>query len=386
MNLDCHATIAKLILLNKLAFLLPQQRFGTARKLIHLAIDATQINKTSTGIGNVTQSLVSGLQEYAPDSLSIQYLVQKNVPEQLKNNNCYLVKKWEKFIKFSLPKVDIWHSTYQHFRYVRKTNRTKHIITIHDLNFIYEKNAKKAAYHLRRMQNKIDAADVIVAISKFVADDIKKNLNLNGKRLEVIYNPVNTLKIDEQIKKPSFQMVEKPFFFALSGIRPKKNFHVLIDMMKNLPDHYLYICGSFDNRQYLEQLQNNIADSKISNVSITGPISANDKIWLYQHMEAFLCPSLFEGFGLPVIEAMQFGKPVFTSNMTSLPEIGGGFTTIWQNFDSDYMADTVKTGLRNFPLDPTRKIAMQEYAGSFSTENHARAYINLYQETAKNSG
>jgi glycosyltransferase involved in cell wall biosynthesis len=354
--------------------------------LIHLAIDATQINKTSTGIGNVTQSLVSGLQEYAPDSLSIQYLVQKNVPEQLKNNNYYLVKKWEKFIKFSLPKVDIWHSTYQHFRYVRKTDRTKHIITIHDLNFIYEKNAKKAAYHLRRMQNKIDAADVIVAISKFVADDIKKNLNLNGKRLEVIYNPVNTLKIDEQIKKPSFHMADKPFFFALSGIRPKKNFHVLIDMMKNLPDHHLYICGSFDNKQYLEQLHNNIVDAKISNVSITGPISTDDKIWLYQHMEAFLCPSLFEGFGLPVVEAMQFGKPVFTSNMTSLPEIGGGFSTIWQNFGSDYMADTVKTGLRNFPLDPARKIAMQEYAGSFSIENHARAYINLYQETAKNSG
>ena len=102
-------------------------------------------------------------------------------------------------------------------------------------------------------------------------------------------------------------------------------------------------------------------------------------------MDAFLCPSLFEGFGLPVVEAMQFGKPVFTSNMTSLPEIGGGFSTIWKNFDPDYMTETVKAGLQDFLLNPTKKIAMKKYANSFSIENHVHAYINLYQEIAKNS-
>ena len=72
-------------------------------------------------------------------------------------------------------------------------------------------------------------------------------------------------------------------------------------------------------------------------IILPGEISDMDKYWLYKNCEAFVFPSMYEGFGLPVIEAMNFGKPVFLSTFSSLPEVGGKYALYWENFDSQLM-------------------------------------------------
>jgi glycosyltransferase involved in cell wall biosynthesis len=348
-------------------------------------IDASLIHYANTGIANVMRSLITGIEALPDSSLNYKILVPHNHGFSDKKHISYVpVRRWQKIIPYSLPRVDVWHSTYQCFRFLRKPQNTRQIITIHDLNFLYEKNARKAQYHLNRLQQRINQADAIVSISQFVADDIKKNLVLDNKPLEVIYNCVENLQ-QHVANKPSFVTSDAPFFFALGAIRKKKNIHSLLEVMLRFPDHQLYIAGNLDNPDYLLQLQQQIATLRLTNVHITGPVSTAEKVWLYQHAEALLFPSRLEGFGLPVLEAMQFGTPVFISNMTSLPEVAGGHAFIWESFDPDYMAESLLENLPIMHSNTAQRDAMKNYATSFSLEKNIQQHLSLYHRLAGTS-
>lgn len=353
--------------------------------MLKIVVDASLVNHKTTGIGNVTQALVSGLEMQSESSVQFNFLVPSDYQprkQQTENNAIYSpTAKWQKYFPKSLPLADIWHSTYQSFRYLRKTTTTKHIITIHDLNFIYEKSALKAKKYLRKLQKKVNKADVLVAISEFVAQDIRNHLEISGKQLEVIYNSVDNLQNIEPCK-PEFFRDGIPFFFTLGAVRRKKNFHVLIDMMQKFPNYNLYICGNKDDVAYSNEMELRIKKLGLENVILTGPITTQEKVWLYRKTDAFLFPSLFEGFGLPVLEAMQFGKPVFISNMTSLPEVSGGYAFIWENFDPNYLSQTIIENLPIMQQDHNKTEHMREYALSFTQERNINAYMRLYQKTA----
>ncbi len=350
-----------------------------------ILIDATLINKKNTGLANIMQSLVRGIETIPQSAFAYNVLVPLDYAIPTSTNLNYIpIRKWQKYLSFSLPDVNVWHSTYQSFRFLRKTSQTRQIITIHDLNFLYEKNKFKAQRHLNILQQRINRADAVVAISQFVADDIKKNIALNNKPLEVIHNCVENLQ-QQPATKPSFCTSDVPFFFTLGAVRKKKNFHSLLEVMARIPDRQLFIAGNLDCPEYLAQLQQHIATLKLTNVHISGPISFSEKIWLYQHAEAFLFPSMFEGFGLPVLEAMQFGTPVFISNMTSLPEVAGGHAFIWDNFDPDYMAESLLRNLPTLQSNITLRNAMKSYATSFSLDKNIQQHLSLYHRLASDS-
>ena len=86
-----------------------------------------------------------------------------------------------------------------------------------------------------------------------------------------------------------------------------------------------------------------------------------------------------EGFGLPVVEAMSLGKPVFLSNLTCLPEIGGKEAYYWKNFEPNYMIETFEKGLKDFAEDTEKAHRSINWAKQFSWENAAKAYLNLYE-------
>ena len=119
------------------------------------------------------------------------------------------------------------------------------------------------------MQQKIDKATIITTISHYVADEIKKYTNLHGKEIRVIYNGVE--RIDQQEdKKPQFA-TGRPFFFTIGQMRAKKNFHILIDVMKFFPEYDLYICGE-DRFRYAKEIKALIKERKAINVYLTGKI------------------------------------------------------------------------------------------------------------------
>src|SRR5690606_29202194 len=115
-------------------------------------------------------------------------------------------------------------------------------------------------------------------------------------------------------------------------------------------------------------------------VHLPGKISEADKQYYYQNCEAFVFPSLREGFGIPPIEAMRFGKPVFLSNNTSLPEIGGEHSFFWDHYDPEYMAKMLKDGMEKF--NNNKQFYENWYtarAQSFNWKTTAEKYLEVYK-------
>lgn len=287
---------------------------------------------------------------------------------------------FRKHSRYVMPQFDIWHNLQYPSRFRPYAKRTKYIFTIHDLNTLYleyEGTQEDVDKNFRRISRHINQSSVITTISEFSKQQLKKYFNLNGKKLYMIYNGVESIA-NNPSSKPDIK-IDKPFFFTLSVFRFKKNFHILLDLMKLMPDTHLYISGENDT-EYGEMIKQRIKEEKINNVTLTGTITEEEKVWFYDNCEAFLFPSLFEGFGLPVIEAMQFGKPVFSSQKTSLKEIGGDFAYFWDNFEANEMKDIIENNLKVFYSDKDLIVRQIEYANSFSYKKHFDEYEKLYSE------
>lgn len=342
-----------------------------------ILLDLRDINHPTCGFGQIALNYAKHFSEIQSDEVEFVFLLPEKCTKKFGSHvrTVNSRPKLNKYFSFTLPKVDLWHSIHQRQRRHRISCNGKYILTIHDLNFLIEKGRLSQLKHLFRLQRMINKADAITTISHYVAEQINQYFNLKGKQVQVIYNGVE--RIDNQSDmKPKF-VTDKPFFFTIGQVRRKKNFHLLPNVMKSFPNYNLYICGE-DHLDYADEIRNTIKEQDLKNVFLTGPIKQEEKIWLYRNCSAFLFPSKGEGFGLPVIEAMQFGKAVFVSNYTCLPEISGGHAFIWDKLDTESMVDTIRKELPCFYKDKERIEEEKKYAHSFSYERHIQSYFNLY--------
>jgi len=288
------------------------------------------------------------------------------------------ISKRYKFFPFLFPKFDVTHSITQQIKYTPLNNQTVRILTIHDLNYLYQRKDKhKVERKHKQTQARINLADVITVVSEFTAKDVSKNFDVNDIPVIVNYNGLKDITHDKE-EKPDFIDDEKKFFFTIGEIGEKKNFHVLVNMMKLMPQYNLYICGNKDNA-YGQRIQNQIETDKIDNVFLSGRIKHEEKVWMYRNCHAFVFPSKFEGFGIPVIDAMRFDKPVFSSDMTSLKEIGSEYAFFWDNFDPEYMKSIIEKNIDSFYNDHELREKQIQYASSFSMESHMGNNLNLYR-------
>lgn len=271
-----------------------------------------------------------------------------------------------------MPRYDLWHSIHQMSPFRPSSRSTRRIVTIHDVNFIYEKRGTKRQKYTHRLQRECDSADEICFISRFAQKDTAKHIDIGGKPQHVIYNGVATLT--EGTQEPVAQASDgTPFMLSIGVLKAKKNLHTLLPMMDLMPGFRLIIAGD-DSDTYAQQLRDQLPQHP--NVSIVGTVSNEQRRWLYAHCSALLFPSLSEGFGLPIIEAMQWGKPVFCSDRTSLPEIGSTHAFYFTDFEPESMAAVVKRGLAAF--DAAAALAEQKYAAAYSYESHMRQYWSIY--------
>jgi glycosyltransferase involved in cell wall biosynthesis len=158
---------------------------------------------------------------------------------------------------------------------------------------------------------------------------------------------------------------------------PTKNPQAIVGLAQAWPEMTFVMCGpSGDDSRRLRDA------TKLPNVQFHLGISDAQKAWVYAHCAGFLFPSLAEGFGLPPIEAMHFGKPVFLARRTCLPEIGGDAADYFDDFDPAHMKHMVQKGLaRN--AQPGRAQAIQQHAAQFDWDRAASAYLALYRRLLK---
>ena len=152
-------------------------------------------------------------------------------------------------------------------------------------------------------------------------------------------------------------------------------------MLKELPEYDLIISGNKNTEYANEKLAACIKNGNMEKrVILTGKINDTEKQYYLKYCSAFVFPSLREGFGIPPIEAMRFGKPVFLSNNTSLPEIGGKYAFYWNHYEPKYMAETFTKGMTTFV---TKKDwyshQCTKHAKSFDWNKAAKHYIEVYR-------
>jgi glycosyltransferase involved in cell wall biosynthesis len=171
------------------------------------------------------------------------------------------------------------------------------------------KTDKKKKKFLHEVEKKIKRASHVTFISSFTKEDVQQYIDLTNKPATVIYNGCNIEAIND-LKEP-LTAPQTPFLFTIGTITDKKNFHVLPVLLAG-NDRLLIIAGITQSEAYKQLIIQEAIKYKVEKrVIFTGPITENDKQWYLKNCEAFVFPSLTEGFGLPVVEAMYFGKPIF---------------------------------------------------------------------------
>ncbi|MFC5283523.1 glycosyltransferase family 4 protein [Pedobacter alpinus] len=344
-------------------------------------IDCERMKYPFSGLAHFCRNLVNKIVEKSANEIDYTIFLPKDLKGCFGNKANYITVN--PLHKLVLPayRNTIWHATSQVKNYQPAGKNIKKILTIHDLNFLIEKDsAIKIKKLLNNIQNKIDNADYVSFISEFTLNQTKEHLNLGDKITKVIYNG-SEIDVPEILSEPIYVPTKK-FLFTIGTILEKKNFHTLPSTIKNL-DIELLIAGDICSPNYKNIILNEAKKHGVDNrVKIIGPINHNDKCWYYKNCLAFAFPSLAEGFGLPPAEAMRFGKPIFLSKHTSLPEIGGNAAYYFNSFDAEEMAETLENGLHDFEKN-NKTIEILEQSKKFSWTNAADEYIDIYKMLSK---
>jgi glycosyltransferase involved in cell wall biosynthesis len=292
-------------------------------------------------------------------------------------------KPYHRFFRPFLFDCSIWHAPFQLGRIVPYKHKTiKVVFTIHDLNFLHEGVPSEAQRAMQeQVQKQINRADAIVCISEFTKRDVLNNCEPGKKPVYVIHNGTN--QIGEPRLSDFSYRPPGDFLFGMGYVNKKKNFDVLIPLLHYNPEMELVIAGKLDDAKYMEDMKTKAVEWGVSGrLHIIGPVTEDEKAWYLQNCKAFMHPSIAEGFGFPVVEAMNFGKPLFLSSLTSLPEIGGEVAFFFKNFEPENMQHVFAQGMLQYNEQRMAEKIIQR-GREFDWKKSALEYLEVYQSLLK---
>jgi glycosyltransferase involved in cell wall biosynthesis len=263
------------------------------------------------------------------------------------------------------------------------SKKIKVVTTIHDLQALhYPKYQSKLRVLWLKLswKNAIKTSNKVIAISEFVREDIIKRYNIADK-VTTIYNPIqinlnDTVPFNEISEK--YNIKENEYYYTVSSLAPHKNLMTLIKVINSikkrnidLPSKLLISGvggnGKSDLLKYIQE--NNLED----NIRLTGFINDSERNTLYKYCKTFLFSSIFEGFGMPVIEAMVFNGQVITTKMTSIFEITQEKATYVDNpYDVNEWIDTMIKFVKT-----ESKIKLDEYDLTYIAKKYLDCFSGL---------
>lgn len=367
-----------------------------------IAIDLEKLRHINTGLGRFSLHLAQELLTLAPDRFEPVFFLPDGCEQYFPDGGFgrIAVAEWKKeglrrfmrpVIQPLLPRSDLalWHTTHQAAKYLPLDFRIPVLLTIHDLNFLHDDAGNVAqpplsGRHRRKLagvQRLVDRACAIATDSAYVADEVRAFLKVGDRPVHVV--PLGLAEPPEgSPMRPSF-LPSGPFFLTVGNCLPHKNFRVLIGLINAMPEARLVIAGK-KATPYGALIEQEITAGGLgSRVFMPGEVSDGDRQWLYENCEAFLFPSLAEGFGFPVLEAMQCGKPVFMSRCTSLPEIAGEHGFFFESFEPVEMANVVRAGLSTVAANAGWSEKVRHHTMTFSWAEAAKRYLVIYETLCK---
>lgn len=341
---------------------------------MRIGIDISQI-VYQTGVSNYTKNLVSKIleidknNEYVLFGGSLRRVRDFRVFRDFGGTKIYPFPPtladfvWNKLhilpIEMFIGKIDVFQTS----DWTMPPAKAKIIAPIYDM-VVYKypetSHPSIVATQKRRIEWVKKEADIIVTISESSRHDINEILNIPLEKIRVVYPAV----ADEFLRYKKQDTRNKHYFLAVGTREPRKNFNRLIEAFKkaNIKDTELWIVG----KSGWEELP------KVNGVKFLGFVDQKEMPELYANAKAFVYPSLYEGFGIPILEAMACGCPVITSNVSSMPEAGGEAATYIDPLNIDSIVDA----LRNYKNNKN----IFEQVNKFTWEKSAREMIKIYEE------
>ena len=368
-----------------------------------IAFDAKRAFTNSSGLGNYSRALIKSLVELYPNneySLYTPAISQKDFLELMRNKQNVEICTPRSFVSQSMPflwrsfsitkqlqqnHTSIYHGLSNELPFNISQFRNLKVVSIHDLIFLrypelYPFFDRKMYYQKVKMA--CITADCIIAISHQTKADLIEFFALPESKIKVVYQSCDPIF---QVQPSSEQLtavgkkykLPQQFILSVGTIEERKNLLTLVKALQQCKELELVVVGR--KRAYYRQVANFILENNMqARIHFLEDVANSELPALYCLAKLFVYPSLFEGFGIPILESLFCKTPVIAANSSSLPEVGGAHTVYFEPSNADQLAAEIN---RIFYSDTLRKdMAEQGYnhAQKFLPEEVARTMMNLY--------
>lgn len=372
---------------------------------MNIGFDAKRAFKNFTGLGNYSRFVVKSLSDHYPKNEYFLYSPMGTIKNDEVNQSCSNTNQriitpegvWNFPLMSGLWRsvfsgqdhnhLDIFHGLSSEIPY-KKDKKTRYVVTIHDLIFlrfpelyrpldvkIYQYKAKYAC----------EKADKVIAVSEQTAADITRFLGIPEKKIEVIYQGCHQ-NFKREIQKDEMDQVAKKYdlpssyLLTVGTIEKRKNIGLILEFLKNNPDYELPLVVVGKPTPYLHELTAYIEASGLEErVKFLHQVSFEDLPCVYAGAEVFIYPSIFEGFGIPIIEAQESGVPVITSIGTCFEEVGGRSVLYNDPNDIDHLKSNLDA-LRCKDFRDNLVNLAKENTKRFQPKAISEKLIDVYQE------
>lgn len=372
-----------------------------------VAIDYTPAIRQRAGIGRIIRGQVAALIAARPDWDIRLFVIgpvhnddRQAAPRPLAAtpvSERNMVRLWHR-LQVGWPRVEqftggpltLFHAT----DFVLAPSQARHkLVTVHDLAFLFYPDAAMPSLHRylnEVVPRSVKRADHLLADSQHTANDLQEQWQIPAERITVVQGAVDHAHFRPVTERKRLSAVrarygigERPFLLALSTLQPRKNFARLIEAFAQarqaatLP-HRLIIGGS--KGWLYEEIFANVQRLRLEeDVIFLGYVDDADLPALYSAAEFFAFPSLYEGFGLPIIEALACGTPVLTAQNSCLPEAGGPGALYVDAENVESIAEGIVRLATDAPLRLQLRTAGQYHAESFTWQRSAQQLLGAYE-------
>ncbi|WP_454045825.1 glycosyltransferase family 4 protein [Chryseobacterium sp. Marseille-Q8038] len=361
-----------------------------------IAFDAKRFFHNTSGLGNYSRDLVRILSEYQPENEYL--LLNKNKSERgkdiLEHPNVHFIEtskgNFSRQLKMGKDaqkqNADIFHGLSGELPLKWDSKPIKKVVTIHDLIFVRYPQYYSffdRRIHFWKFKKAADMADKIIAISEQTKRDIIQYLKVPETKIEVIYQGCHQAFKEHQSPelmqevKEKFRLPER-FILNVGTIEDRKN---LLNIVKAVNGTEIPLVVVGRKTKYFQKIERFLKKNKMEKqVLFLEGVSMDELACLYKLADIFVYPSFFEGFGIPVIEALFSKTVVVTSNTSCLPEAGGK-DSVYINPGNDLdIRAKIKFLWENESERKRREEKGFEFVQKFNDEPIAKQLMNFYQK------
>ncbi len=369
---------------------------------MRIALDVSPLLGTRAGVGTYVERLTTALIARSPEHQYYLYSSRALAPSDIaafgkfSNTKIVCCPAWRMGVQAWRDKVHIFHG--MNYK-VRGRGRYGSIVTIHDLAMDRIPQTSRKLFgqrsSFRRSRRTALRASRVIAVSQHTATDIADLYGVPAERIKVVHNgpggdfsPVEDRTRIDSVKS-RYGIHGDNFILVSGGAEPRKNVERVIEAFGRVPDlrakFQLIILGGLERGA--EALYQAIQCADLTPVvGFVGHVPAEDLQSLYSSCSLFAFVSLYEGFGMPVLEAMACGAPVICSNTSALPEVAGDAALLVDPTSMEAIANAIVKVLSSDDLREDLRRRGRIRARGFTWERAAGELLEVYAELARTTG